>query len=49
MVLELANEKNSTYNILIVILISSAHAYSQFCNGFEAGYAVGYKQKKIQI
>ena len=31
---------------LLLFSISSAHAYSQFCNGFKAGYAVGYKQKK---
>tara|TARA_B100001057_G_C22512951_1_gene818674 strand:+ start:55 stop:300 length:246 start_codon:yes stop_codon:yes gene_type:complete len=31
---------------LLLFSISTAHAYSQFCNGFKAEYAVGYKQKK---
>ena len=31
---------------LLLFSISTAHAYSQFCNGFKAGYATGYKQKK---
>jgi hypothetical protein len=31
---------------LILFSITSAQAYSQFCNGFKAGYITGYKQAR---
>ena len=31
---------------LILFSITSAQAYTQFCNGFKAGYITGYKQAK---
>jgi len=30
----------------LFLFISNAYAYGEFCNGFKAGYSVGYKQKK---
>ena len=31
---------------LILFSITSAQAYTEFCNGFKAGYNTGYKQAK---